>query len=168
MTSLLTQDAPTTGEVFRPMEAQLVAMDGAKTPTERRVAICALEAASRDLPQQELPLRHHFAPGQYAREIFMAAGRAVVGKIHRHAHINVVSKGSCIVYTEDGTKRLEAGDTFVSLPGTKRAVFVLEDVLWTTVHANPTDSRDIDWLESQLIAPSFDALVYDEPLKVAA
>ena len=140
----------------------------AKSPAERRDAICALEEASRGMPQEDCPLRNHFAPGLYSREIFMRAGLCVVGKVHKHAHINVVSKGKCIVFTEDGQQMLEAGDTWVSLPATKRAVFVIEDVLWTTTHANPTDSRDVLWLESQLIAPSFDLLVYDTPARLAA
>lgn len=148
----------------------LVALKDAKTPLERRAAIVALEAASYapEITQAPCPLREHFAPGLYSREIFMAAGKCVIGKIHKHAHMNVISKGRCVVYTEDGEKLLEAGDTFVSLPGTKRTVLCLEDVLWTTVHANPTDSTDSAWIESQLIAPSFEALAHAEPLKVAA
>lgn len=145
---------------------QLTTLFEAKTPAERRDAICALEAASREHPQVQPPLRHHFAPGLYAREIFMEAGLCVVGKIHKHAHMNTVSKGKCIVYTEDGQELLEAGDTWTSKPGTKRAVFVIEDVLWTTTHANPTDARDTDWLESQLIAPSFDTLIYEQHLEL--
>ena len=40
---------------------QLDVIEDAKSPAERRDAICALEEASRDQPQLELPLRHHFA-----------------------------------------------------------------------------------------------------------
>jgi quercetin dioxygenase-like cupin family protein len=144
---------------------ELALLDNAKTPAERRAAIVALEEASRragaEQPnlQAHCPLREHWAPGQYAREIFMPAGACIVGKIHRHAHVNIVSKGRAVVFTEhEGKQVIEAGDTWVSKPGTKRTVLVLEDMLWTTVHANPTDSKDSAWLESQLIAPSFDAL----------
>lgn len=145
----------------------LVALREAKTPIERRTAIVALETMMAGLPaevHETAPVREHFAPGLYSREIFMRAGLTTIGKIHRHAHINIVSKGRCFVYTEDGIQQLDAGDTWVSKPGTKRVVFCTEDVLWTTVHANPTDSRDSAWLESQLIAPSFEALTYDEVL----
>lgn len=149
----------------------LAVLKEAKTPIERRNAIVALQSAMAAVTthaHESPPLREHFAPGLYAREIFMRAGLCVIGKIHRHAHMNTVSKGKCVVYTEDGEKFLEAGDTWVSEPGTKRIVLCLEDVLWTTTHANPTNSRDSVWLESQLIAPSFEALEYSEPLKVAA
>lgn len=164
----MTQDITYPTAVWRPMEAQLMRLDNAKTPTERRAAIVLLEGSMLGQAQTECPLRHHFSPGLYGREIFMPAGTCVVGKIHRHAHINTVSKGRCLVYTEHGTELLEAGDTFISQPGTKRAVFVIEDTLWTTTHANPTNSQDIPWLEDQIIAPSFDALAHDKPLEVTA
>lgn len=146
----------------------LLAPVEAKTPVERRNAIVALEATCRELPQEDCPLREHWAPGLYSREIFMRKGLCVVGKIHKHAHMNVVSKGKCLVVTEDGERVIEAGETWVSLPGTKRSVYVIEDVLWTTVHANPTESRDTAWLESQLIASSFESIAADNQLKVAA
>lgn len=149
----------------------LALLQNAKTPAERRHAICALEAAALALPveaREVAPLRHHFAPGQYAREIFLPKGTLTGGRIHRHAHVNVISKGRCLVYTEFGTDLLEAGDTFVSEPGTKRVVLVLDDVLWTTVHANPTNSRDIAWLEEQVIAPSYEAIGMGETPRIAA
>ncbi|MEO8154717.1 MAG: hypothetical protein ABI605_16725 [Rhizobacter sp.] len=160
--------------IWEPIKHHLLRLDEARTRAERRAALLvlestmALEASTAGMPQEECPLREHFAPGLYSRQIFMRAGLCVVGKIHKHAHMNTVSKGACIVFTEHDTQRLDAGDTFVSLPGTKRAVFMLEDVLWTTTHANPTDSRDSAWLESQLIAPSFDALELHTQLKVTA
>lgn len=149
----------------------LLALKEAKTPVARRNAIMALQSTMASVTTQEhetCPLREHWAPGLYSREIFMRAGLCVIGKIHKHAHMNVVSKGKCVVYTEDGEKLIEAGETWVSLPGTKRVVLCLEDVLWTTVHANPTDSRDSAWLESQLIASSFESIAVDNRLKVAA
>lgn len=81
-----------------------------------RANILRLESASRDLPQVDCPLKHHFAPGLYAREIFIPAGSVVVGKIHRHSHINVISQGSAIVVTEFGRMEVSAPYTFVSEP----------------------------------------------------
>lgn len=134
-----------------------------------RAKILALQGALAKLPsiEPQCPLRHHFAPGQYAREIFVPAHpdpdrpeavSVVIGKIHIHAHVNVVSQGCCMVYTEDGLVEIKAPATFISSPGTKRVVLVLEDLIWTTVHANPTDERDLGRLEALLIAPSYEAL----------
>lgn len=135
------------------MQVTPIAAWNALTPRER---ILQLEASMRELPQGEFPLRHHFAPGSYAREIFLPAGSIVVGKIHKHAHVNVVSMGRCSVYTEDGLVDIEAPDTFISKPGTKRVVLAHTDTVWTTVHA--TEETDLTRIEAEVIAPSYDAL----------
>lgn len=100
------------------------------------------------------PLKHHFAPGLYAREIFIPAGILIIGKIHRHSHVNTISKGKCVVATEFGLQELEAPHSFVSQPGVKRAVLALEDTIWTTYH--PTDETDLEKIEEYVIAPTFD------------
>lgn len=132
-----------------------------------REKILALQAELAKLPSIEpfVTVRHHFAPGQYAREFSLAARpwgddrQAVcIGKIHRHAHVNVVSKGRCTVYTEDGLMEIEAPFTFVSQPGAKRVVLLHEDLVWTTFHCNPTDTRDLLLIEADVIAPDYAAL----------
>lgn len=100
--------------------------------------------------------RHHFAPDTYGRELLMPAGVTIVGKIHRHAHVNVVSMGRVRVYTEhEGEVEITAPCTFVSVPGTKRAVHILEDCVWTTIHANPSNTTDLAQLEREIIMPDF-------------
>lgn len=107
-----------------------------------------------DVGAETCPVRHHFAPGQYAREMTLPAGMVVVGKIHKHAHINVISKGRVRVFTEhEGAQELCAPITFVSTPFTKRAVYVLEDTVWTTIHQ--TDKTDLAEIEAEIIATSF-------------
>lgn len=112
------------------------------------------------LPVEFFPVRHHFAPYTYGREMLLAAGTVVVGKIHKHAHVNVISLGSVQVFTEgQGLLELSAPCTFVSTPGTKRVVHVLEDTVWTTVHTisieNPTEA-DLPTIEAEVIAPSYE------------
>ena len=120
--------------------------------------IQALKAAGRAVTpgntDDECPVTHHFAPGLYAREIFIPAGYVIVGKIHRHAHVNTISKGRVVVATEFGTSELVAPCTFVSVPGTKRAVVAQEDTIWTTYH--PTQETDLNKIEESVIAPSFE------------
>lgn len=120
----------------------------------------ALRAEPGALAATDFVTRHHFAPGQYAREIELPADSLVVGKIHRHAHINVVSKGHCLVATEDGVTEIIAPCTFVSKPGTKRAVLALEDTVWTTVHV--TEETDLARIEAAIIAPDYAALEREE------
>ncbi len=86
------------------------------------------------------PLKHIFTPGVYAREILLPANSVIVGKIHRERHLNFISRGRVRVYTEqEGLRELTGPLTMVSEPGTKRAVLVLEETVWTTIHHNPTN-----------------------------
>ena len=97
-------------------------------------------------------LKHTFSPGACARELFMPTGMLVVGKVHRHAHLNIVSRGHCIVSTHDGIMEIDARHhpvTFVSTPNTKRAVYILEDTIWTCIHL--TNETDIALIEKEII-----------------
>lgn len=124
----------------------------------RREAIMRLQDAivygGLDVGPAACPVQHHFAPGAYGREMTLPDGLVVVGKIHKHAHINVISKGRVQVFTEqDGVLELAAPCTFVSSPGTKRVVHVLEETVWTTVHV--TDKTDLAEIEREVIATDF-------------
>jgi hypothetical protein len=107
----------------------------------------------------KFPVTHHFAPGVYAREMFLPADHTIIGKIHRHAHINIISKGRVKVSTEEGSEEIDATEhpiTFTSLAGTKRAVYVIEDTIWTTIHV--TNETDLEKIEEEIIAESYDDL----------
>lgn len=125
----------------------------------RRELIGALEGAIRasehSVGPESCPLRHFFAPGQYGREITMYEGMVVVGKVHKHAHLNILSKGKVQVFTPDGgLEEFEAPRTWVSTPGTKRTVFVLETAVWITVHN--TDLTDIPAIEREMVVETFE------------
>lgn len=115
-----------------------------------------LEAAMLKEPQLEIETTHYFAEGIYAREIRIPKGALVTGKIHRTAHLNIVSQGKIAVVTEEGERVIEAPCCFVAPPGTKRAGLALEETVWTTIHAS--EETDLDKLEAELIAPNFKAL----------
>lgn len=100
------------------------------------------------------PIKHHWAPGVYGREIFIPAGTVIVGKIHKHAHLNCISQGLVMVATPFGVETLQAPANFISKPWTKRAVYALEDTVWTTIH--PTDKTTVAEVEADIIAASFD------------
>tara|TARA_R110000868_G_scaffold197434_1_gene443579 strand:+ start:1599 stop:2048 length:450 start_codon:yes stop_codon:yes gene_type:complete len=132
---------------------------------ERRSLILGLQDQIMELEQIDCPLKHHFTEGNYAREIFIKEGTVIVGKIHKHPHVNVISQGKCLVATEDGVEELEAPITFISKAGTKRVVLALSDVTWTTVH--PTDETDLDKIEDEVIAKSYKELdSYNKRLEV--
>ena len=122
-----------------------------------RDSILGLQNELLGMDQVDCPVTHHFAPSVYAREIFMPAGSVVVGKIHKHAHLNIISKGKVIVSTEFGKKQLVAPCTFVSEAGTKRAVYIVEDCIWTTIH--PTEETDLEKIEEHVIAKDYESLL---------
>ena len=105
------------------------------------------------------PVTHHWAPGMYAREILLPAGVLIVGKIHRHAHVNTVVRGHVWVATEAGLHEIVGPHTFTSDPGTKRVVLALQETVWITYH--PTDKETVAEVEADIIAPSFDALTHN-------
>lgn len=144
------------------IDRYLATLSSSQSLTVRRELLLQLEEHMRKdvdaVGPEAFVTRHHFAPGTYSREIELPAGSCVIGKIHRHAHANVISRGSALVATPDGVLELRAPYTFISEPGTKRLVLAIEDVVWTTIHANPTNTTDLEELERQIIAPTFAAL----------
>jgi hypothetical protein len=112
---------------------------------------------------EDCTLKHYFTPKDeeygcctYAREMLIPKGTLIIGKIHRHQHLNFISKGKVRVFTEFGTKYLTAPCTFVSEVGLKRAVYAEEDTLWTTVHLTKfNEESDLDKIEQEVIAPSY-------------
>jgi predicted dehydrogenase len=111
----------------------------------------------------ECTLTHYFTPKDekygcytYAREMLIPAGTLIIGKIHRHQHLNFITKGEVIVATEFGNKHFKAPCTFVSQIGLKRSVYAIEDTLWTTIHLVGEGSEDkLDVIEEEVIAPTY-------------
>lgn len=106
-----------------------------------------------------MPLTHTFVDGMYVREILIPAGTLLTGKIHRHAHPNVLLRGEVLVVTEQGGREhLVAPRVMISPAGTKRAIYALTETVWITMHANPENLRDFAALEALIIAPDYSAL----------
>lgn len=127
------------------------------SPEQRRAKILKLEAVMMAMTDRHIQIKttHHFAPGVYMREIFIPKGSTVVGKIHKTEHLNILSQGVLQVMTDDGIKTLTASTVIQSKPGIKRVGYALEDSVWITVHPNVTEMRDVDEIESVLIAKTF-------------
>src|SRR6476660_9178070 len=103
------------------------------------------------------PLTHRFTEGIYVREIFIPAGTYIVGKIHKHSHPNFLMSGTVDVVTETGGKEQLTGPlSMISPPGTKRALHAITDLVWVTIHHNPTNTQDLEELEKIVIAESYE------------
>jgi hypothetical protein len=105
-----------------------------------------------NMEQAELPLKHSFAPGVYAREMEIPAGTLLIGKIHKHRHHNFLMKGSIIVLTEaNGVELLQAPLMIVSEEGTQRIGYAITDTVWTTIHENKDNSEDLVVIEERTV-----------------
>tara|TARA_B100001093_G_C26858993_1_gene1028959 strand:- start:5292 stop:5804 length:513 start_codon:yes stop_codon:yes gene_type:complete len=100
------------------------------------------------------PLKHTFADGLYIREIFMPKGQIISTGIHKKEHPYFVLKGDISVLTETGIERIKAPYTGITMPGTKRIIYMHEDTVWVTVHA--TDKKTVDETLNDVIAKDFD------------
>jgi hypothetical protein len=119
-----------------------------------RQKVLSMEAFMLEQPQVEIPVKHHFCSGLYAREITAPAGVIMTGMVHKTEHLNIMSKGEVSVMTEDGMVRFKAPCTFVSKPGTKRIGYVHEEMVWTTIHA--TTETDLTKIEADLATRSYE------------
>ena len=132
---------------------------------DRRALILQIE---KEISAQEgavfgnaFPLKHTFSSGIYVREITIPQGILLTGRIHKHDHPNFLLKGTVRVLTEDGgVETLIAPVSMISAKGTKRALYTLTEVVWTTIHLNPTNTQDIDELEEEIVVDTYEQ--YDE------
>lgn len=106
---------------------------------------------------ENCPLKHYFSDGIYVREITIPAGMVIVGKIHKHRHPNFLLKGKVMVITEQKGEEMIEGPCFMmSEGGTKRALYAVTDLVWTTIHHNPTNTEDLEKIEDIVIAKNYD------------
>lgn len=103
------------------------------------------------------PLVHRFSDQIYVREITIPKGTLLVGKIHKHDHPNFLMSGRVRVVTESAGKEILEGPlAIISPPGTKRALYAETELVWITVHHNPTNTQDLSELEKLVIADSYE------------
>jgi hypothetical protein len=115
---------------------------------KRDRVIDLFESEMVKMTQVEMPVRHIFTPGLYAREITMKAGTVLTSKIHKTEHPFVISKGKVLVY--DATVvELKAPYTGITKPNTRRLIKILEDTIWTTFHV--TDKTTVEEIEEDII-----------------
>jgi len=108
----------------------------------------AMKSDSRIEPVEE----HYFADGVYARVMKVPAGALVIGKAHRTKHIAIMLKGKANITSQDGTVvELSAPAIFTVEPGAKKVAAVLEEMWFVNIH--PTDTEDLDIIESRVIIP---------------
>jgi hypothetical protein len=125
-----------------------------------RNSISGIEKAMLGLPNESklgLETMHTFTDGVYVRTVLMKAGSLITGKIHKLEHTVIISQGAASIVSEDGgAKFLTAPMVFISPANVKRLLFIQQDMVFTTVHKNPDNIRDLDRLEELLMLPDYE------------
>ena len=126
-----------------------------------------LEAAIvENLELVECPVVHRFTDGMYIREIFMPKDSLLTSKIHNTNHPYTISQGIAMVQIDAGEWiELAAPYTGITVAGTRRVLYIVEDCIWTTYHPlgdmklsynNLTEQEKqniVDEIENEIIEP---------------
>jgi len=102
------------------------------------------------------PIKHAFADGVYIRQMDMVKDTVVVGAIHKHLHVWFLLTGHVTIATEDVTEDYIAPCYVVSTPGVKRVILANEDSIFVNIHKNPSNTRDLDELEKEIVALNYE------------
>jgi len=97
------------------------------------------------------------------REMKMREGQLGFSAIHKHSYGFFLLTGRLASSKESGVEEFVAPCYIVSPQGAKRIVYALEDCVITTVHANPTNTEDLDELAKINVVFSWEE--YEEYLK---
>jgi len=136
-----------------PNPVLLPAVAGTPLPTHEQIVRLQSEMLPIQCAQPEP--EHIFHDGWYERRLHVPAGMLIVGKTHRHRHIVGVISGNALLISKFGREQVQTGYLSVSEPGVKRIVLAAEDTLFVTLHANPSNTRDLDKIEAEHICPEY-------------
>ena len=100
--------------------------------------------------------KHSFADGIYIREMRMKKGQLGFSAIHKHSYGFFLLSGVLASSKEEGIEEFIAPCYVISPRGAKRIVYAIEDCVITTVHANPTNTQDLDELAKINVVFSWD------------
>ena len=117
-------------------------------------------AGTKDKPivndNDQIPIDHFFMDGVYIRKMTMYQGYIVIGAIHKHRHMCFLLKGHLSVASSTGVKEYKAPCYIISEPGEKRILYAHEDSHWYNTHKNPNNIEDVEELEKQIVALSYE------------
>ena len=107
--------------------------------------------------------KHSFADGIYIREMRMRKGQIGFSAIHKHSYGFFLLSGLLASSKEEGVEEFIAPCYIISPQGAKRIVYAIEDCTIVTVHANPTNTQDLNELAKINVVFNWDE--YNEYLK---
>lgn len=116
--------------------------------------ILKVEEALKALPTGDHFIEHFQIPGVYVRVLYIPAGTALTGKIHKTKHISILAHGELCLATKDCATKVSAPRVFIDEPGTKRLGYAVTDV--TFINIMRTDITNIDEIETELVCDTFE------------
>lgn len=109
-------------------------------------------------------MEHHFVNGLYMRKAVAPAGMLFTTQIHKVRHPFFILSGACRILTEEGVITLTAPHQGFTEVGTKRLMYILEDITWYTIHA--TDKTTVEEVENEVLAKDFGEFSETQILKI--
>lgn len=109
------------------------------------------KAGDADYLEINCPVEHRFCDGIYLRTITMPAGSIIVGAEHKTTHFNCCLEGRAEVMIDGIIEDIVAPQVFISKAGIRKVLFIFQTCVWSTIHANPDNCRDIEELERRFI-----------------
>ena len=91
--------------------------------------------------------KHSFANGIYVREMRMKKGQLGFSAIHKHSYAFFLLSWVLASSKEEGVEEFIGPCYIISPQGAKRIVYAIDDCAIVTIHANPTNTRDLKELE---------------------
>ena len=132
-------------------------MSGELATTTSLEAVLALQERLLALPQIDCPITHHWADGQYGREMHLRSGELVIGKMHRYSTLNILLEGEIgIGMPGEAPELMQAPRVFVSEANCKKVIIAVTDARFIVLH--PTKLRDVAAIEQKFIVPETLAL----------
>lgn len=106
-------------------------------------------------------------PGLYTRQITLPAGTLLTSKIHKTCHPFIVVKGAITVYNTvgDTQEMFTAGYRGITMPGTRRVLYVHEETVWITFHSTNKIGYDFFNLQKEEQQAIFDNIMSDDVLQ---
>lgn len=101
------------------------------------------------LTREDYPVSNVLVDGVLARTVKIPKGHIIVGEKHKDESISFLISGELKVHYNGAVTHLKAPAMIVSKANTRKVAYVLEDVVWTSIHR--TDKTNLKDIEEDLI-----------------
>lgn len=147
---------------------ELITVEPAKVPAKPSALITGLMQVMQGMQQEhglQIEPTHLFAPGMYVRVLHMPKDSTIVSKIHKTEHFCLALTGRALVVSGNKREEIVGPRLMRTMPGTQRALHILEDATWITFH--PTSETSVEQIEADIVAKDFNdpvLLAYNQQL----